>query len=139
MIFTDDKGQTFRFEQDGLNVWRSSFDKWLADKAAESGAEVRDCTSAISCEEKEGLVTVAYHAVASNYQKVIRRMTALNHNRVLLGLTATPKRMQDPEQRKLQKMFNVDANLLKNKGMNGFVYKVTMAQRLPRKSYSRKS
>lgn len=34
MIFTDDKGQTFRFEQGGLNIWRSSFDKWLADKAA---------------------------------------------------------------------------------------------------------
>ena len=60
MIFTDDKGQTFSFEQDGFNVWRSSFDKWLADKAAESGAEVRDCTSAISCEEKEGLVTVTF-------------------------------------------------------------------------------
>ena len=45
MIFTDDKGQTFRFEQDGLNVWRNSFDKWLADKATESGAEVRDCTA----------------------------------------------------------------------------------------------
>lgn len=44
MIFTDDKGQTFRFKQDGFNVWRSSFDKWLADKATESGAEVRDCT-----------------------------------------------------------------------------------------------
>lgn len=31
MIFTDDKGKSFRFEQEGLNVWRSSFDKWLAD------------------------------------------------------------------------------------------------------------
>lgn len=58
MIFTDDKGKSFRFEQDGLNVWRSSFDKWLADKAAESGAEVRDKTSALSCEEKDGIVTV---------------------------------------------------------------------------------
>lgn len=34
MIFTNDKGKSFRFEQDCLNVWRSSFDKWLADKAA---------------------------------------------------------------------------------------------------------
>lgn len=58
MIFTNDKGKTFRFEQDGLNVWRSSFDKWLADKAAQSGAEVRDCTSALSCEEHDGIVTV---------------------------------------------------------------------------------
>ena len=59
MIFTDDKGKSFRFEQDGLNVWRSSFDKWLADKAAQSGAEVRDNTAALSCEEQDGIVTVA--------------------------------------------------------------------------------
>lgn len=58
MIFTDDKGKSFRFEQDGLNVWRSSFDKWLADKAAQSGAEVRDHTAALSCEEHNGIVTV---------------------------------------------------------------------------------
>ena len=58
MIFTDDKGRSFRFEQDGLNVWRSSFDKWLADKAAQCGAEVRDNTAAISCVEENGIVTV---------------------------------------------------------------------------------
>ena len=33
MIFTNDKGKEFRFEQPGLNVWRSSFDHWLAMKA----------------------------------------------------------------------------------------------------------
>lgn len=58
MIFTDDKGKSFRFEQDGLNVWRSSFDKWLADKAAQSGADVRDNTAALSCTQESGLVTV---------------------------------------------------------------------------------
>lgn len=58
MIFTDDKGKSFRFEQDGLNVWRSSFDKWLADKAAQSGAEVRDHTAVLSCGEENGIVTV---------------------------------------------------------------------------------
>lgn len=58
MIFNDDKGKSFRFEQDGLNVWRSSFDKWLANKAAQSGAEVRDNTTALSCVEKNGIVTV---------------------------------------------------------------------------------
>ena len=87
----------------------------------------------IGAQGKRKLVIVideAHHAIASNYQKVIRRMTALNPNRVLLGLTATPKRMQDAEQRRLQKMFNVDANILKKKGMNGFVYEVTMAQLL---------
>lgn len=58
MIFTDDKGKLFRFKQDGLNVWRSSFDKWLADKAAQSGAEVRDHTAVLSCVEENGIVTV---------------------------------------------------------------------------------
>ncbi len=58
MIFTDDKGATFRFEQYGLNVWRSTFDNWLAEKAAKSGAEIRDNTSAISASESGGIVTV---------------------------------------------------------------------------------
>lgn len=58
MIFTDDKGRTSCYEQEGLNVWRSSFDKWLADEAAEAGVEVRDNTSALLCEEKDGLVAV---------------------------------------------------------------------------------
>lgn len=58
MIFTNDKGKSFRFEQDGLNVWRSSFDKWLANKAEQSGVEVRDNTTALSCEEEDGIVTV---------------------------------------------------------------------------------
>ena len=58
MIFTDDKGRTSRYEQEGLNVWRSSFDKWLADEAAEAGVEVRDHTSAALSEEMDGVVTV---------------------------------------------------------------------------------
>lgn len=58
MIFTDDKGRAFRFEQEGLNVWRSSFDKWLADKAAQAGAEVRDNTAVLSCDDQDGTVAV---------------------------------------------------------------------------------
>lgn len=54
MIFTDDKGREFRFEQGGLNVWRGSFDNWLTERAAASGAEVRDNTSAVFCEEQPG-------------------------------------------------------------------------------------
>ena len=61
MIFTTDKGKEYRFEQEGLNIWRSSFDNWLATKAAESGAEVRDGTSALGCKEQDGYVTVALH------------------------------------------------------------------------------
>lgn len=37
MIFTNDYGKEYRFEQEGLNVWRSSFDNWLAEKAVEKG------------------------------------------------------------------------------------------------------
>ena len=33
MIFTNDKGKEYRFEQEGQNVWRSSFDHWLAQNA----------------------------------------------------------------------------------------------------------
>ena len=58
MIFTDDKGREYRFEQKGLNIWRSAFDCWLAERAKESGAEVRDGTAAVSCEQEEGEVTV---------------------------------------------------------------------------------
>lgn len=58
MVFTDVKGKEYRFEQPGYNVWRSVFDKWIADKAKEAGAEIRDETSAISCEEKDGTVSV---------------------------------------------------------------------------------
>lgn len=58
MILTDDKGKAFRFEQNGLNVWRSTFDKWLADRAAMFGAEVREHTAALSCKEQDGTVTV---------------------------------------------------------------------------------
>lgn len=52
MIFTNDKGKESIFAQDGLNVWRSSFDHWLATKAMESGAEVRDHVTAIDCKQK---------------------------------------------------------------------------------------
>lgn len=60
MVFTNDKGQEYRFEQEGLNIWRSSFDHWLATKAEEAGAEVRQATAALSCEEKEDCVIVQF-------------------------------------------------------------------------------
>lgn len=58
MIFTDDKGREFKFEQDGLNVWRSTFDHWLSEKAEQSGAEIRDGTAVISCVEEKNYVSV---------------------------------------------------------------------------------
>ena len=61
MIFIDDKGKEYRFEQEGANVWRSSFDNWLAIKAADCGVEIRDCTMAVSCEEIKDRVRITLH------------------------------------------------------------------------------
>lgn len=71
MIFTNDVGKEYRFEQEGLNVWRSLFDGWLAKKARESGAEVRDGVAALSCMEKDGFVEVCLHA-ENNYTESAR-------------------------------------------------------------------
>ncbi len=76
------------------------------------------------------VIDEAHHAVAANYQKVLKKMTALNKNRVLLGLTATPKRMQESEQKRLQRMFSINQNLLEKRGTNGYVYEVTLKQLL---------
>lgn len=58
MIFTTDTGKELRFEQQGLNVWRSSFDNWLTEKAAASGTRVRDKTAAIDCTQQDGYAEV---------------------------------------------------------------------------------
>ena len=65
MIFTDDKGREFRFEQGGLNVWRSSFDNWLTEQAAAYGAEVRDSTSAVLSEEHDNCISVTLRGKSS--------------------------------------------------------------------------
>lgn len=67
MIFTNDKGKSYRFEQSGLNVWRSSFDYWLAVKAVQFGAEVRDSTSVISCKEENESVTLTMKGDCETY------------------------------------------------------------------------
>ncbi len=71
MIFTNDSGREYRFEQEGLNVWRSHFDGWLAKKVKESGAEVRDGVAALSCTEREGFVEVSLHE-ENNYTESAR-------------------------------------------------------------------
>ena len=71
MIFTNDVGKEYRFEQEGLNVWRSHFDGWLAKKAEESGAEVRDGVAALSCTEQDGIVEVSLHG-ENNYVESAR-------------------------------------------------------------------
>ncbi|MCM1050207.1 MAG: NAD(P)/FAD-dependent oxidoreductase [Clostridiales bacterium] len=59
MIFTNDCGKEYRFEQEGLNVWRSGFDGWLAEEAKKSGAKVNDGVAAVSCIERDDLVEVS--------------------------------------------------------------------------------
>lgn len=66
MILTDGKGQTFRFEQSGLNVWRSSFDFWLTEKAAQAGAEIMDQTAALSCAQQDDRVSVVLKGASAH-------------------------------------------------------------------------
>jgi flavin-dependent dehydrogenase len=58
MIFTNDEGKEYVFEQKGLNIWRNSFDHWLAQKAISAGAKLKDETSVTHCEEQDGYVIV---------------------------------------------------------------------------------
>lgn len=58
MIFTDDAGREIRFEQEGLNVWRSGFDGWLASAAAASGACLRDATTVLSWSQEPNCVSI---------------------------------------------------------------------------------
>lgn len=58
MVFVDDNGKEYTFEQPGLNIWRSSFDNWLTQQAVESGAELRDNTTAVFCKEQNDCVTI---------------------------------------------------------------------------------
>lgn len=58
MILTEDTGKQYKFEQNGLNVWRSEFDNWLALKAVASGAKLRDSTAAVSYIDNGDSVTL---------------------------------------------------------------------------------
>ena len=80
---------------------------------------------------KERVVVVvdeAHHATAASYQKVLKRIKTINPNMVLLGLTATPYRMNECEQNKLQSMFNINSNISKDIGKKGFVYEITLKE-----------
>lgn len=75
---------------------------------------------------KDRLVVVieeAHHAVAPSYTRVLQQINQLSPNRILLGLTATPKRMQMAEYKKLRNLFDVTANIQANRGNeNGYIY-----------------
>lgn len=69
MIFTTDKGKEYCYEQAGLNIWRSSFDYFLVQKSVEAGAEFRDETTAISCDEQENYVAVTLKGTTQYIEK----------------------------------------------------------------------
>lgn len=87
MVFTDDRGREYRFEQPGLNVWRGPFDHWLAKRAEACGAELREGTSAVSCAAGPDCVTVTMHG-AETYTETARY--ALNCE----GVTGSLRRKQ---------------------------------------------
>ena len=45
-----------------MNVWRSSFDNWLTENAVKAGVELRDMTSAVSCEQAEDHIELQLHS-----------------------------------------------------------------------------
>lgn len=75
LIITNEENRTFKFESDGFNVWRSLLDEWLALKAQNAGAELRQSTSAITCEEKQDYVSVKLHS-GEIYEKKARIVVA---------------------------------------------------------------
>ena len=58
MIICNDKNQIFRYEQKGINVWRSSFDSWLLSHSIANGAKVFDETSVTKCVQSENIVEI---------------------------------------------------------------------------------
>ncbi len=58
MVFTDDNGKEYVFAQDGLNVWRSTFDNWLLQQAKQSGAQICDGTFATNVDDMGDCVSV---------------------------------------------------------------------------------
>ena len=77
------------------------------------------------------IIDEAHHAVSASYKKVLKKITELNPGRLLLGLTATPTRMQDTEKAQLYKIFNVNENIKSRNGSpKGFIYEVTLKELL---------
>uniref|UniRef100_UPI0025D0F87E DEAD/DEAH box helicase n=1 Tax=uncultured Selenomonas sp. TaxID=159275 RepID=UPI0025D0F87E len=75
---------------------------------------------------KEKLIVVideAHHAAMPSYQKVLKRMRRINPHLVLLGLTATPKRMQDNN--RLLRMFHLAKG---EAGDRGPVYQISLEE-----------
>lgn len=73
------------------------------------------------------VIDEAHHAINYSYQKVLKRITEINPNVILLGLTATPTRMLDSERKKLFEIFNVLDNKKQKIGSpSGYIYEVKL-------------
>lgn len=93
---------------------------------------IRFLKTMINRQGREKLVVVideAHHSVTKSYQKVLDRLRRYqNPNLILLGLTATPYRMSEDDQRKLQNMYHVDRNRDLGVGYRGFIYEVKISE-----------
>lgn len=60
IILTNEDDHAFKFESKGYNIWRSTFDHWMACEAESAGAEFRTSSTALSCKEEDDLVVVKF-------------------------------------------------------------------------------
>ena len=89
MVICNDKNQILHYEQNGLNIWRSSFDYWLLSHAVSVGAKVFDETSVIKCTQADNCVAATLsgkHSCEIKAKFVIDCGGATNHiKRQLIG------------------------------------------------------
>lgn len=101
-------------------------------QSAASKNGLRFIKNMLGTKGKEKVVVVideAHHAVMPSFRKILDKITKLNKNRVFLGLTATPTRMQESEQMRLYKMFDCFKDVEKakiNKDTPKFIYEVKL-------------
>lgn len=98
----------------------------IASLANDNG--IRFLKTMVSKAGREKLVVVideAHHSVTASYQRVLERLRGrINPNLILLGLTATPYRMAENDQQKLQQMYRINLNMMMGNRYRGFVYEV---------------
>ena len=101
-------------------------------QSAASNNGLRFINNMLGAKGREKVVVVideAHHAVMPSFRKILAKITDLNPNRILLGITATPTRMQESEQIRLYKMFDCFEDIKtakQNKENPKFIYEVQL-------------
>ena len=101
-------------------------------QSAASNNGLRFINTMLGSQGREKVVVVideAHHAVMPSFRKILAEITDLNPNRILLGITATPTRMQESEQIRLYKMFDCFEDIKtakQNKENPRFIYEVQL-------------